>query len=60
MCLMARLADSALPLSGGGLASRLHGHTFHGDTKMESLMKTIMQAVAAPIYKMITRYRVFA
>ena len=27
-----QLVDAAGPLSGGALASRLHGHTKHGDT----------------------------
>ncbi len=58
MCLMAQIADCAIPLSGGGLASRIHGYTFHGDKKHFDFTQSIMTSVSSPIYKMIIRYEI--
>jgi hypothetical protein len=56
LILMARIVDAASPLQGGGLVSRLHGHTFHGDVKVESFVSSsIMRSICVPLYKMITR-----
>ena len=54
--LMARLVEGAGPLIGGALASRLHGHTRHGDDGVRSLVSRIMKATAAPLYGMLERW----
>ena len=50
MCLMARLVEGAGPLAGGALASRLHGHSQHGDPAVSSLVQRMMNSVCAPLY----------
>lgn len=52
---MARLVDGAEPLSGGALASRLHGHTKHGDLAMASFVQRVMDSVCEPLYNMLSR-----
>lgn len=54
--LMARLVEGAGPLIGGALASRLHGHTRHGDDGVRTLVSRIMKATAAPLYGMLERW----
>ena len=56
MCLMARLVDGAGPLSGGALASRLHGHSKHGDPAISMLVQRMMNSVCSPLYGMINRW----
>lgn len=56
MCLMARLVDGANVLSGGALASRLHGHGRHGDKFISIFVQRIMDHVCVPLYNMITRW----
>eukprot|EP01041_Mallomonas_annulata_P014897 gene14897-31632_t len=50
MMLLARLCDSSIPLSGGALASRLHGHASHGDQALRSLVQGMMGAVCIPLW----------
>ena len=54
--LMARLVEGAGPLTGGALASRLHGHTRHGDAAVHSMVSRVMSAVCAPLYGMLERW----
>jgi len=54
--LMARLVEGAGPLAGGALASRLHGHTRHGDAAVHSMVSRVMSAVCAPLYGMLERW----
>ena len=56
MCLLAKLVDAVGPLSGGALASRLHGHRRHGDVNIVKVVVRIMDAVCAPLYSILTRY----
>ena len=48
MVLMARLVDSAAPLSGGALSSRLYGHCKHGDPMVHAFTLRLMTAVNNP------------
>ena len=54
--LMARLVEGAGPLFGGALASRLHGHTRHGDQAVLNLVNRVMGAVCTPLYGMLERW----
>jgi gamma-tubulin complex component 3 len=56
MCLMTRLVDGANILSGGALASRLHGHGKHGDVFISSFVQRIMDHVCMPLYNMLSRW----
>ena len=56
MCLMARLVESAGPLAGGALASRLHGHSKHGDLAVSGFVQRVMNSVCTPVYNMINRW----
>lgn len=56
MYLMARLVESAGPLTGGALASRLHGHAQHGDPQVRIIVQRIMDSVSSPLYVMMTRW----
>ena len=56
MMLLARLVDSAGPLTGGALASRLHGHKHHGDKAIQATLQRIMVTVCGPIYDMLRRW----
>jgi Gamma tubulin complex component N-terminal len=53
---MTRLVDGALVLSGGALASRLHGHGRHGDTFTSKFVQRVMDHVCVPFYNMISRW----
>lgn len=55
MCLMARLVDSAGPLTGGALASKLHNHARHGDPAVAQLVHQIMLAVCTPFYSILAK-----
>jgi hypothetical protein len=56
MCLLARLAEGASTLSGGALASRLHGYSIHGDHKTVAIVFRIMKALCAPLYRTLARF----
>lgn len=56
MLLLARLVDSAGPLAGGALASRLQGHTHNGDQAVQVIIGRIMATVCSPFYDMLTRW----
>lgn len=56
MSLMARITDCAVPLAGGGLISRIHGHSFHGDDNFRNFVITMLKSVSVPLYHMITRW----
>ena len=53
---MARLVDNAGPLTGGALASRLHGHTHNGDEAATALVSRVLGNVCAPLYDMLGRW----
>ena len=53
---MARLVEGVGPLYGGALASRLHGHSMHGDPAISSMVQRIMNSVCSPLYSMINRW----
>ena len=53
---MARLVEGVGPLFGGALASRLHGHSMHGDPAISSMVQRIMNSVCSPLYSMINRW----
>jgi hypothetical protein len=58
MCLLARMCDAAASLHGGAILSRLHGHTHHGDPRVETFLSTsVLTPVCKPLYHMITRYK---
>lgn len=57
LCLMARLTEGAAVLSGGALASRLHGHGRHGDAALVgAFIRRIMDHVCVPLYNILTRW----
>ena len=56
MALMARLVEGVGALSGGALASRLHGHSMHGDQSISSMISRMMNTVCTPLYSMINRW----
>eukprot|EP00605_Chrysophyceae_sp_TOSAG23-4_P001406 GSChrysophyteH1.ASY1.ANO1.1528.1 assembled CDS len=56
MLLLAKLVESAGPLRGGALASRLHSHKRHGDKAIKDMVNRIMKTVCAPIYSMLERW----
>jgi gamma-tubulin complex component 3 len=56
MYLMARIVESAAPLTGGALASRLHGHCKHGDPTVRVFTLRLMTSVCAPLNAIITRW----
>jgi len=56
MLLLARLVDSAGPLTGGALASRLQGHKHNGDKAVQAIIGRIMATVCSPFYDMLTRW----
>ena len=56
MYLMARLVEGVGPLTGGALASRLHGHAQHGDPQVRTIVQRIMDSVSSPLYVMMTRW----
>ena len=35
---------------------RLHGHSYHGDARLQTFVVTLMQSVSVPLYHMITRW----
>ncbi len=56
MCIIARLVDSAGPLTGGALTSRLHYHSRHGDPAASVLIQRVMYSVCVPLYTILTRW----
>ena len=56
MHLMARLVDSASPLAGGALASRLYGHSKHGDPAVRGFVTRVTASACSPLTAMLTRW----
>lgn len=58
MQLMARLVESVGPLSGGALASRLFGHSKHGDAAVRGFVTRVTASACSPLTAMLTRWLV--
>lgn len=54
--LIAELVDAVDGLSGGALASVVHGFTLHGDPFVRNFAETVMQQVARPIFEFIRQW----